>query len=233
VTRGPGIGVTVALALTWLLIAAAAWSLPDNRSAEPGTSTLEAVRLHIAAGRLEEAVALAESMRAEHLAAGHRAELQRLIGYAESRRGRYAEALTAYEAVLADAPALEGEAVLRTRYMAAQLCFALGRYQDAVTHLQDWQDVTPGDSGFAPYILLGQAYFKVREYPHAIRSLETGLERADGEGVQIREHWLQLLHHLYVEQRQWRDAMTVLERLTRLYPNPEYEELLARTRARG
>lgn len=233
VIQGPGIGIALALALTWLLLAAAAWSMPHAGEADDAARTLEEVRLHIVAGRLDQALLLADAVNAQRLSGAERAELQRMVGYAEARRGRYSEALAAYEAVLAEGAVLDAEILQQTRYTAAQLCFALGRYRDAVGHLQSWQAVASGDTAFGPHILLGQAYFKVNAYQDAIRSLETGLARAAGEGAEIREHWLQLLHYLYVEQQQWSSAVAVLERLSRLYPKPEYQELLGRSHIGG
>lgn len=154
-------------------------------------------------------------------------------GHRYARHGEYDAALARYrQALAADVvrlPALER----RLRYTMAQLEFAAGRFQAAVAQMQAWQALEPEVESFGPYIFMGQAYFKVQEYPSAIRALEIGLGKAESAGVAIPEHWLALLHHLYVEERKWQQAEGVLERLTSLYPSPRYRQLLEEVRERS
>ncbi len=218
VTGSKVIGVVAGLALAWLA-AAPAWSIPEApgaRRVETTAGLLHDVRVHIEGGRLDAALALADTVDPARLDAAGRMELRRMIGYARARQGDFSGALEAYEALLKDGRNLDAAAVSQTRYAAAQLCFALERFDEAVNHLLAWREAEQNDAGFGPYILLGQAYFKVGAVPDAISALETGLDRARLEGARIREHWLRLLHHLYVDQQRWRDAAAVKERLARL-----------------
>lgn len=232
VTRGPGLGVGLALGLTWLLIAAAAWSLPQE-AADRQAGALEDVELYLSAARYDVALERAAGIDQSTLAPAARAVLWRMTGYARVRQGDYEAALEDYLAVLDNPAVVDGQVLQQTRYTAAQLCFALERFDDTVRHLRDWQEAGGGEAGaFGPYILLGQAYFKNREYRHAIASLETGLGLATSAGAAVPEHWLLLLHHLYESQQQWSEAVAVLERLSRLYPSAEYDAMLERTRAR-
>jgi len=192
---------------------------------------LETLAAHIEAGRLDEAAALAEALPVDRFAAAERLQAQQMSGYVHAHRGDYATALYHYALALEERDVLGADLERRLRYTMAQLEFALGRFDAAVEQMQAWQALAADVESFGPYILMGQAYFKVQDYGSALRSLEQGVQRAESQGAPLREDWLQLLHHLYVERHQWRDAVSVLERLSSMYPKPRYQELLEEARA--
>lgn len=215
-----------------------AWGIPAaDRSDGPATAqehtltVLRVMRGRIESGRLDQALELLDRLRLDATDAQTRVQAHHMIGYVYQRQGEHARALHHYLQMLELGAAMPEGQEAQARYTAAQLSFALGDFAQTVRHLKAWQDLG-GSRSAGPYILLGQAYFKVQDFPRAIRSLETGVGRAEQEGQAVREHWLKLLHHLYAEQNQWRDAEAVLQRLTTLYPRPEYDDLLEEARAR-
>jgi tetratricopeptide (TPR) repeat protein len=219
-------------------LAGPAWGLPAaDRSKGPATvqeqtlTVLQVMRGRIESGRFDQALELLGQLRLDAVDAEIRLQAHHMIGYVYQRQGEHAQALHHYRQMLGLSPAMPDGLHAQTRYTAAQLSFALGDFAQTVEHLKAWEELGRSQ-GAGPYILLGQAYFKVQDFPRAIRSLETGVGRAEQAGEAVREHWLKLLHHLYSEQDQWRDAEAVLQRLTALYPKPEYENLLEAARAR-
>ena len=220
----------IALALACLLTSTGpALALPG---AGDDAALLGRLESEMSAGRFDAAMATAEALDPARLDGPDRARAHQMIGFLHARRGDYATALANYAWAL-DHPALIADGLEgRLRYTVAQLEFALGRFEAALDQLEAWQALGREDAGFGPYILMGQAYFKVADYSDAIRCLEAGVELARAEGAVVREDWLTLLHHLYVEQQRWGDAVGVLERLASLYPSTRYEELLADARAR-
>ncbi|MBK80939.1 MAG: hypothetical protein CMQ43_08500 [Gammaproteobacteria bacterium] len=214
----------------WLALAAPAWGLPGGEDA--AARLLERLETDMAAGRFDEAMATAEALQPAALEGPDRARAHQMIGFLHARRGDYATALANYAWSLEHPELLPAGLEGRLRYTVAQLEFALGRFEAALDQLEAWQALGSPDAGFGPYILMGQAYFKVRDYADAIRSLEAGVALARAEGAVVREDWLTLLHHLYVEQQRWGEAVGVLERLADLYPSDRYQAMLASAKAR-
>lgn len=227
--RAPGLGLA-ALLLAVLSWAPLVQAVPAAQL-ESAASALETLAAHIEAGRLDAAAALADELPVARFAPAERLQAQQMSGYVHAHRGEYARALYHYALALEERDVLGNDLERRLRYTMAQLEFALGRFEAAVAQMQAWQALAAEVETFGPYILMGQAYFKVQDYGSALRSLEQGVRRAESQGAPLREDWLQLLHHLYVERRQWRDAVSVLERLSAMYPKPRYEQLLEEARA--
>lgn len=220
----------MALLLTLLGWAPLAQAVPA--AGVDAATSLDTLAAHIEAGRLDAAAALADELPVARFAPAERLKAEQMSGYVHAQRGDYARALYHYGLALEQRDVLGRDLERRLRYTLAQLEFALGRFAAAVEQMQAWQALAADVETFGPYILMGQAYFKVQDYGSALRSLEQGVRRAESQGAPLREDWLQLLHHLYVEQRQWHDAVSVLEQLSAMYPKPRYEELLQEARAR-
>jgi len=226
-TRGHGLAAVLLALLGWAALAHAVPAAEVESAA-----ALETLGGHIEAGRLDEAAALADELPVARFAPAERLQAQQMIGYLHAHRGDYATALYHYALALEQRDVLGADLERRLRYAVAQLEFALGRFDAAVEQMQAWQALAADVETFGPYILMGQAYFKVEDYGSAVRALEQGVRRAESQGALLREDWLQLLHHLYVERHQWRDAVSVLERLSVMYPKPRYDQLLEQARAR-
>ncbi len=173
---------------------------PGDGSDAQAPTVLQTMRSHIESGRLDQALALLDALPLEDADTGTRLEAHHMVGYVYQRKGEYAKALEHYRHMLEHRHAMAAGLHVQTRYTAAQLSFALGDFEQTVRHLNAWKRLG-GSPAAGPYILLGQAYFKVGDYPRAIRSLEIGISRAERLGQSVREDWLRLLRHLH-EQAQ-------------------------------
>lgn len=223
----------LALALGWASGAAPVMALPHSTLAPaPAVATVEQLRELVTAGRYDAALDLAAGLTLDQLDAPMQVETQRLIGYAHARLGNYALARDHYAAALEAADYLAEAQRARIHYTLAQFDFALGDFRQARDHLLAWRGADGAEpQGAAAYVLLGQTYFKLGDSMAAIEALQAGVRCAEDLGEPVAEHWLRLLHHLYVTTGQWPQAVGVLEDLARSYPSAEYEQLLAQARA--
>jgi len=172
---------------------------PDDGSGARAPTVLQTMRGHIESGRLDQALALLDALPPGDVDTLARLEAHHMIGYVYQRKGEYGKALEHYRRMLEHRDVMAVGLLAQTRYTAAQLSFALADFEQTVEHLRAWQRLGGGNSA-GPYILLGQAYFKVGDYRRAIRSLETGISRAEQQGQTVREDWVLLLHHLQAQR---------------------------------
>ncbi len=104
--------------------------------------------------------------RADRLSTYERALVYQMLGYLESGRERYKEALVYFEKCLAE-DALPAGGQTSTRFNVAQLYLATEQYEKAVTTLERWfEEVeTPNSSA---YYLLAVAYYQIGKIEKAI-----------------------------------------------------------------
>ncbi len=153
------------------------------------------------------------------------AQTWNLIAYVYFLQERYQEATGAYEKILArgDIP----DALLQSTLNAvAHLYLATGEYRksiDATKRLMALVDTPSADL----HILLGQAYFQIKDYRPALESITAGIARHEAEGKQPKENWLLMLRAIHYELKDFKSMVNVLKDLIRLYPKDEYLFTLA------
>ena len=108
-----------------------------------------------------------------------------------------------------------------TRMPIAQMYMATEKWGKAVAVLEDWFKATD-EPGANAYVLLGQAYFQLRQYDKARRPIERAIVNAKNSGEQVKENWLLLLRSIYYEAGDFRNMMVTLKDLAGLYPKREY-----------
>lgn len=120
------------------------------------------------------------------------------------------EAAVAHYAGVAEAPGdLPGSIVAAALLGAGQLCVGLGRYEEAVTHLEVWkrQAEEPAAMGHAS---LSRAYKELGQYPLAIENLDVALRLAEDKLAEGAAHDPEI----YAEAvERWRAALADLRRL--------------------
>ena len=122
------------------------------------------------------------------------------------------EAAVAHYASVAEAPGdLPGSIVAAALLGAGQLSLELGRYEEAVAHLEGWkrQAEEPVAMGHAA---LSRAYKELGQYPLAIENLDVALRLAESKLAEGTAHDLEA--ELYAEGvKRWRAALADLRRL--------------------
>ena len=122
------------------------------------------------------------------------------------------EAAAAHYAGVAEAPGnLPGSIVAAALLGAGQLSLGLGRYKEAVTHLEGWkrQAEEPVAMGHAA---LSRAYKELGQYPLAIENLDIALRLAESKLAEGTAHDSEV--EVYAEGvKRWRAALADLRRL--------------------
>ncbi|MFT4564720.1 MAG: tetratricopeptide (TPR) repeat protein [Gammaproteobacteria bacterium] len=188
--------------------------------------------------RLQEAQSLIESkqyrsgqailrkLRAKpKLSAYETAQLWNLSGYAYYLQEKYPDAIGAYKNVLAQSEVPEAiiQSTLKT---LSQLYFTVEDYQAALNTVKRLMAAVSKPSADV-YMLLGQAYFQLKEYRQAIAPLNTAIRKYRAKGKLPRENWLLLLRVCYNELEEYKPMIAVLKNLIAHYPKERYVLTLA------
>ncbi len=153
------------------------------------------------------------------------AQLSNLAGYTNFLRSNYPNAIVSYERVVKltnEAPALQA-ATLKT---IAQLYFTTGDYEQALVNLKQLEKVIPGGPTADVRMLIGQAYFQLKQYDSALPYFDLAVEQIESQGQVPKENWLVLQKVSLGELGELERMEAVLKKLIKLYPKPEYERLL-------
>ncbi len=139
----------------------------------------------------------------------------------------YPKAIEAYNKLL-EQPELQLGVKTSTLYTLSQLHFLTENYNQALVRIQQWIELTEKPSPDA-YALLGQAYYKLKQYKNSIPALKQAIELRKTSGKKIKENWYLLLRANHYELKDYKNMAVVLTELIILYPKPQYFRDLAGT----
>jgi len=137
-------------------------------------------------------------------------------GYVAASQENFAEAAKRFDAALALEALPEG-AQVSTRFNLAQIYMMLERWDEAIATFNKWfQEVeTPNSLG---YYMLAVAYYQSGDLDKAFAPATKAVELASTP----KEAWIRLLLALYMEKKQYKEALPLVERLVSLYPKKPY-----------
>ncbi|MES0874355.1 tetratricopeptide repeat protein [Sinimarinibacterium thermocellulolyticum] len=168
-----------------------------------------------------EAIAILTRIADDRHANGYeKAQAYYLLAFCHYERGDNAKAIAAYEQVLQQ-QGVPDSLRAGTQYAIAQMYMATEQWAKAAAVLEQWFQNTEAPSANA-YVLLGQAYFQLKQYDKAKRPIERAIVNAKNSGERVKENWLLLLRSIYYESGDYRNMMVVLKDLAALYPKREY-----------
>lgn len=136
--------------------------------------------------------------------------------YVYLEQGDYVHGLTALEKTLRHAETLPPDSVQNLRYNLAQAAAQTEHYAKSEKALDQWFAAEKKPSADAWY-LRGLVQYKLQNLQPAADYLKRALALAH------HENWTVLLLSIYLEQKQYRSATEVLQRLVNYYPdNKDY-----------
>lgn len=154
-----------------------------------------------------------------------RAQIWNISAYSYYLQERYAEAIKAYDQVLAipDMPEALVQSTLKTK---AQLHFTEEDYESALKVIRQLMAVIPEPSADV-LMIEGQALFQLARYDEALVPIKTAIEMYRSQGQTPRENWLLLLRVIYFEQKEYELMIDVVKELIRYYTKDTYVLTLA------
>jgi tetratricopeptide (TPR) repeat protein len=113
--------------------------------------------------------------------------INELLGYVLLQTGDSAGAIKAYEANLAQTPADQVPARIKT---LAQLNAKAKNYPKAIEYGNRWIKNSPGDTD--AYYLVAQSYYQTQDCKNAVRVLGQGMDVSRKNGQPVKENWLDM-----------------------------------------
>jgi tetratricopeptide (TPR) repeat protein len=192
-------------------VAAANYTV-DPRTGKKLTQAIELLQAEDYAG----AAKILKSFNLGRLNDYEKALVQQTLGYVAASQEDFAEAAERFSAALELESLPEGQQV-STRFNLAQIYMMLERWDDAIATFNKWfQEVeTPNSLG---YYMLAVAYYQSGDLDKAFAPATKSVEMA----TTPKEAWIRLLLALYMEKKQYREALPLVERLVSLYPKKPY-----------
>lgn len=215
--------VALFVALLVPVAALAGYTIDDQRTAK----RLNLVSEHLQADQYEEAEQVLNSMTLTRLNPYERSLVYQMYGYLWNGREDYAKAAEYFEKSV-EGDALPPAQVTNMRFNIAQLYMALERWEDAIAALEKWfveteaQEITPNSNA---YYTLAIAYYQLsidREDDALKDKALVPAKKAVEIATKPQERWLQLLLALYLEKKEYENALPILEQVVSLYPKKTY-----------
>lgn len=163
-----------------------------------------------------QARAILDEMSALRINDYERALMHQLYGLLAAEQDDYAEAVHQFELCLA-LESLPDQTQISTLFNVAQLYLATERFDRAARSLEVWFHLVE-DPNPSAYYALAISYYQLGRLDDALLPARLAIERAE----EPKEAWLQLLVFLHIEQKQYDEALPLLERLAALAPKKAY-----------
>ena len=163
----------------------------------------------------------------ENLKSYDRSVMWNTWGYVYFSDGEYAQAIQAYENLLAEP---EVTIPLRTSGLLtlAQLNLVQEKYQKGIDLILMWMDEVETVTAQS-WSLLGQAYFQLGNFKKSRSSMETAISMAEEEGYKPKENWYNImaasigeLKTEIGEKESYLRQLEIYEILVNLYPKKQY-----------
>lgn len=151
------------------------------------------------------------------LNARERALMWQAYAYLHTAQDDYKAAAGDMEQALA-AHGLDPTAAMQMRYNLAQIYVLLERPDDAIREFDTWFATAPNPSGTA-YYMHAMAHAQKGDKERALGLARQAVEKG---GDEPKEAWLQLVASILVEQKQYAEAVPVLQQLIERYPKKTY-----------
>jgi tetratricopeptide (TPR) repeat protein len=153
------------------------------------------------------------------------AQIWNISGYSYYLQERFADAIRAYDQVMAQ-PDLPEALMLSTLKTKAQLQFTQEDYEGALRTVRQLM-ASISEPSADVLMLEGQALFQLARYDEALKPIRTAIDMYRNQGQKPKENWLLLLRVIYFEQKNYEAMIDVVKELIVYYPKDTYVLTLA------
>lgn len=150
-----------------------------------------------------------------------KAYLANFLGVYYFERDQLDRALTEFKKIVASPEGIPEGFYSQTFYTIAQVYFSKEDYKNALKYAQRWFKTTEDPPADA-YMLLGQAYYALKQYDKALPNVKKGIQKYVDVGSIPKEGWLNLLSSIYRQKSDYRKMLPVTKQLVRYYPKKTY-----------
>lgn len=141
-----------------------------------------------------------------------RSRVEQILFSVSYQQERYGEAREHLQRAIG-AGGLSEQEIAEARYQSAQLLMQQERWPEGVAALESWL-ATAKQPTAAAYYLLAVAYYQSNDFAKALPMARAAIDHME----QSQESWLTLLNALYLQQKRFQDAASVLNQLVALAP---------------
>jgi tetratricopeptide (TPR) repeat protein len=106
-------------------------------------------------------------------------------------------------------------------YVIAQVLFSQEKYREALNYAQTWFK-TQEDPSADAYMLVGQAYYMLKDYDKSLPNVQKGIAKYIELGSIPKEGWLNLLSSIYRQKNDFKKMLPVVKQLVQHYPKKTY-----------
>jgi len=164
----------------------------------------------------ETAKKILDSFDPEDMADYPAALVYQTAGYIAGNQENFAEAAKQFELCLAR-NALPPGSQLSVRFNLAQIYLMLEQWEKSIENFKIWFKQSESPNALAFY-MLAVAYYQSGDPKAALEPARTAVDMTDAP----KEGWLQLLLALYMEQKDYKQALPLLEDLVTRFPKKSY-----------
>ena len=150
---------------------------------------------------------LEEITHMKKLSPYEKAQLYNYYAYTYFTLERYAEAIRAYETVLAQ-PDLPEALQTGTLYTVAQLYFTEEKYRKAIDYINRWFAIAEKPTETA-YLLKGQAYYQLEEFRNSLEPIKQAMAMVKARGQVPKENLYLLMRVNYYELNDYKNMAAI------------------------
>jgi tetratricopeptide (TPR) repeat protein len=206
------IGIVLCALLAFAFATASQAQTMDPRTAKK----LEKVIEFLTNDQHKEAREVLDSINVGRLKAATAATVYEMYAHSYAGAEQYAKAGEYFQKAL-ETEGYEPERQTTVRFQLAQIYMMLEDWDEAISQLRTFFKETESPNSDA-YYRLAICYYQKGEPAKAVKPARIAVKKA----AVPKEPWLRLLLALYMEERKYKNAIPLLERLVTLYPNKAY-----------
>lgn len=156
------------------------------------------------------------------------AMLYNFYGFIYYNAENYDEAIASFEKVVEQQPIPESFEQ-STLFSLAQLHMMRGNYDKTIEYLERWESLQAGELPVKNLVLKAQAMYQKKDYQAASTYINEAILKQENseEGYKVDENWYVLQRAIYYELKQPEKVTEVLEKMVKLFDQPQYWVQLA------